>query len=87
MRADRDTLINDAVLYTAAFVVSASGVRAVTMTIGDPAMWSAFVLVLAAGFGVSWFLRRFAQLRPYAVAWTAVLAGAALLWYRETGTF
>ncbi|UCH36338.1 MAG: DUF4129 domain-containing protein [Armatimonadota bacterium] len=87
MRADRDRLINHAVLYTAAFVVSASGVRAVTMTIGDPAMWSAFVLVLAAGFGVSWLLRRFEQLRPYAVAWTAALGGAALLWYRETGTF
>jgi transglutaminase-like putative cysteine protease len=80
-------IVNDLVAFAAAFAVSASGVFAVTMSLDDPTMTRVFVFVLAIGFVVSWFVRRIERVRSYAVAWTAVAAGAALLFYRESGTF
>jgi len=87
MRRDGDSLVNEAVLYACAFVVSASGVWAVTMTLQDPGISRVFMLTLVAGFGMSWFARRYERLRPYALVWTVVLGAAAILWYRDTGTF
>jgi transglutaminase-like putative cysteine protease len=87
MLHDGDSLINEAVLYVCAFVVSASGVWAVTMTLQDPEISRAFMWTLTAGFAASWFARRYGRLRPYALVWTVVFGAAALLWYHDTGTF
>ena len=83
----RDGLVDDAVLYLCGFVVSVAGVRAVTMMLQPAEMGTVFTLALAAGFLVSWHLRRYEALRAYGPAWTAALAGIALAWYWATDTF
>lgn len=87
MQRDRDRLINDAVLYAAAFVVCASAVWVATLAVGDIDASRTFIAALAAGFAVSWFARRYELARRYALLGTAALAGAALFWYARTGTF
>jgi transglutaminase-like putative cysteine protease len=86
MSHDRERLVNDAVLYAAALVVSGSGVWAVTLTLDDPGITRAFVLTLIAGFAVSWFARRYQNLWPYALLLTVGLMAGGALWYRATGT-
>ena len=85
MSSNRESLVNDAVLYAAAFVVCASGVWAVTLTLDDPGITRAFMLTLIAGFAVSWFARRYQYLWPYALLLTVGLMAGGVLWYRATG--
>jgi hypothetical protein len=82
-----DQPLDQAVLYLCAFVVSASGLWAVAMTVQDAAMTRAFGLALVAGFAVSWLVRPYPRVRPYALLWSAALAIAGLWWYFTTGEF
>jgi hypothetical protein len=85
--ASSQAVINDAVLYVSAFVVSASAVFAVALNFDSADLTGVFLLTLAFGFGASWLLRGRETVRQYGLIWTAALTLLAVVWYQQSGMF